>query len=269
MISTAATPTAATATPTAGTAGQGRAGRALDPGFPGSRAGGLLLRLKVGLRLHPGGRGVLLRDQQAANLQELVRLVGGELVGEADGLHLPGRTLRGRLEPFELASVGGKVALLLLQTLEKRVVRLLLALARQAAVLLHRGALGVRAPGGREARRAAVVAHVLELAQVGVETAELVPVVVQRVDGVHQPVDRGLRLIPDVGRRGHRVLQHVLVLLQLGLVLLDLLERLRHRLDGRHHVLREIARVDDGNAGLRRGDDDAAGQGSGERGFSR
>jgi hypothetical protein len=53
-------------------------------------------------------------------------------------------------------------------------------------------------------------------------------------------------------------LQHVFVLLQLGPVLLDLLERLRHRLDGRHDVLRQVRAVDDGNAGLRRGDDDAA-----------
>jgi len=37
------------------------------------------------------------------------------VLGEAGGLHLAGRTLRCRLEPFELTSVGGKVALLLLK----------------------------------------------------------------------------------------------------------------------------------------------------------
>jgi hypothetical protein len=56
--------------------------------------------------------------RRATELQELVCLVGGELVGEADGLHLAGRTLCGGLEPFELASVSGQVALLLLKALE-------------------------------------------------------------------------------------------------------------------------------------------------------
>src|SRR5699024_2755764 len=60
-----------------------------------------------------------------------------------------------------------------------------------------------------EARRAPVIGHVLELAQVAIETAKLVLVVGQRILSLNQLADRGLRLIPDIGRRGHRVLQHV------------------------------------------------------------
>ncbi|EFS15387.1 hypothetical protein SF293071_3039 [Shigella flexneri 2930-71] len=69
----------------------------------------------------------------------------------------------------------------------------------------------------------------------------------------NQPVDRSLRLIPDIRGWGHRVLELIFVLLQLGLVLLNLLERLRHRLDGRHDVLGQVAAVDDGDTSLHRG----------------
>ena len=48
--------------------------------------GRLLLCIAVGLGLHLCGNCVLLREQHGANLQELVGLLAGELVGVADGL---------------------------------------------------------------------------------------------------------------------------------------------------------------------------------------
>lgn len=115
-----------------------------------------------------------------------------------------------------------------------------------------------RARSGRESRRTTVVSHVLELARVRIDATELVPVVVQRVDGTHQPVDGGLRLIPDIGRWRDRILELVFVLLKPGLLLLDLLERLRRRLDGCHDVLRQAPAVYDGYAGVCRCDDAAS-----------
>jgi hypothetical protein len=96
-----------------------------------------LLRFTVGVGLHPRGDGVLLRDQQATNLQELVGLLAGELVGVADGLHLarsrPARPI-GAVRSVALHRPSG--VLLPIQALEQGIVGLLLRLARQAAVLI-------------------------------------------------------------------------------------------------------------------------------------
>jgi len=232
-------------------------------------AGGLFQGLAVGLRLHLRTDGVLLCNQQATDLQELVGLLAGELVGVLDRFHLPLRRTRFRLQAFELARVGGEVPLLLLQALEQRVVGLFLRFGCQAAVLFHRLALGVRATGGREAWRAAVVGHVLELAQVGVDAARLVLVVVQSIHGLHQPIDGGLRLVPDVGGRRDGVLQHVFVLLQLRPVLLDLLLDLRHLLNRGDSGSRPVGAVEDRDARVRRHRGDANSEGYGESDFSR
>lgn len=159
--------------------------------------------------------------------------------------------------------------LLVFERAEKGVVGALLAFVCQAAVFLHRGPLGIGAAAAVEARRATVIGHVLELRQVVVDAAELVLVVVQRVHSSPQAVHRAGGLVPDISGRGHRVLELVFVLLELGLVLLDLLERLRDRLHCGHHVLCQIPAVDDGNTGLYRGCEDAAGERHGEGGFSR
>lgn len=62
--------------------------------------GGLLLGIKIGLGLHPCGNGLVLRKQHCAQLQQLVGLLAGKLVGIAEGLHLPVRTLGAVLELF-------------------------------------------------------------------------------------------------------------------------------------------------------------------------
>lgn len=83
---------------------------------------------------NPGGlhlrcRGVLLRDQQAANLQELIGLLAGELVSVADGLHLTRCPLGGRLQTLQGFCIAFQVPLLQLQPFEKRIVGLLLRFA--------------------------------------------------------------------------------------------------------------------------------------------
>lgn len=55
--------------------------------------GGLLPGIKIGLGLHPRCDDLVLRKQHGAHLQELVSLLTGKLVGIAQGLHLPVRTL--------------------------------------------------------------------------------------------------------------------------------------------------------------------------------
>lgn len=67
--------------------------------------GSLLLRIEVGLGLYPCRDNLVLREQHGAHLQELVSLLAGKLVGIAEGLHLPVRTLGAVLETFQCAGV--------------------------------------------------------------------------------------------------------------------------------------------------------------------
>lgn len=67
--------------------------------------------------------------------------------------------------------------------------------------------------------------------------------IVQGANGLHQPIDGGLRLVPDVGGWGHRVLQHAFVLLQLRPVLLDLLLDQRNPLNRVDSGLRQVGAV--------------------------
>jgi hypothetical protein len=92
--------------------------------------GSLLLRLFISVSLHPGSYGVLLGNQQAADLQELVGLVAGELVGIANGGQLAVCALGGRLQADKLSGVGFQVVLLLLQAPKNRVVGPFLRLGR-------------------------------------------------------------------------------------------------------------------------------------------
>ncbi|CTU16893.1 Uncharacterised protein [Escherichia coli] len=78
----------------------------------------------------------------------------------------------------------------------------------------------------------------------------MVLVIGERVGRLVQIVDGALRLVPNMGRRGHRVLQLVFVLLELGLVFLNLLGRLRDRFQSRHDVLRQIGAINYWNTGV-------------------
>ena len=80
----------------------------------------------VSIRLHSSANGILLSNQQATDLQELVSLVAGELIGVANGGQLAVCALGGRLQAVKLSGVGFKIVLLLLQALKQRVVGLLL-----------------------------------------------------------------------------------------------------------------------------------------------
>src|SRR5690554_1294622 len=147
-----------------------------------------------------GGFSVLLSNQQAANLQELVSLVTGELVGVTNGGKLAIRALGGGLQTLKLSSIRRQVILLLIQPSEERIVGRFLRFRRQATVFIHRCTFGIRATAAIEAGGTPVIRYVLELAQVGIEAAELVLVMLKRIGGLDQVINRGLCPVPDIGR---------------------------------------------------------------------
>ncbi|MCY1366440.1 hypothetical protein D9M69_533370 [compost metagenome] len=94
----------------------------------------------------------MLGDKQAANLQQLIGLLAGQLVGIADGLHLAGRALSVALQLLQCAGVVLQRSLLLIQAKKQRVVGPFLRLGGKAPVLVHRRPLGFAAAGVGEAR---------------------------------------------------------------------------------------------------------------------
>ncbi|GIZ81595.1 hypothetical protein KAM432_36430 [Aquipseudomonas alcaligenes] len=63
----------------------------------------------------------MLGDQQAANLQQLIGLLAGQLVGVADGLHLAGRALSLALQLLQRVGVMLQRSLLLIQSTKEGV----------------------------------------------------------------------------------------------------------------------------------------------------
>src|SRR5690606_10403285 len=91
--------------------------------------------------------------------------------------------------------------------MEQVIIGALLAFARQAAVFVHCRPFGRRATTGAvKAWRAAVIGHVLELAEIGIQAAELGLVVIQGVHCGTQVVHRPGSLVPDIRGWAHGVL---------------------------------------------------------------